>query len=398
VVATVDQASVGSRLRTLRKLRGLTQHQLAGRTHFSTSLVKKIEQGSVPPSSAFVANVARVLGVKPAHLYGTDERDAAEAPRVENGGIGELRAALDAWDDPRPEGDPLTLDQIARRLTVIGDHVYGTRALDGGHELANLFHHLFLLADRPDHRGARARAALWDGYRIAASLAGRFRQFDLAAIASERHVQLAPATDDPLRVAVSAYHRSTRHLQFGDFRAGLRALDRARAYLDTTPAGRAVEIQLDLRSAVLAARSGDVSEADGFIAEARRITADQRTPLAAPYPNIDASPLNIAVHWCAVPVENYDSAEAVRRARQVQIVDRTRPERVAHHHIDMARAWLLYGDRDQVLANLNTARRTLPAETRRHPAVRETVLALAESDRRTTDSLASFARWAGIDL
>jgi transcriptional regulator with XRE-family HTH domain len=100
----MDRQSLGARLRTLRKVRGVTQRQLADRVHFSVSLVKKVEQGSVPPSPAFVAAAARALRVKPAYLYGTDERDLAEQPAVEAAGIAELRIALDAFDDPQPEG------------------------------------------------------------------------------------------------------------------------------------------------------------------------------------------------------------------------------------------------------------------------------------------------------
>lgn len=105
----------GARLRQLRRLRGLTQHQLANRL-LSVSLVRKIEQGFKPPSSSFVASAARTLGVTPAYLYGTEERDAAERPQADTGGIGELRTAMDAYDDPRPEGEPLTLDAAIGRL------------------------------------------------------------------------------------------------------------------------------------------------------------------------------------------------------------------------------------------------------------------------------------------
>jgi hypothetical protein len=97
-------------------------------------------------------------------------------------------------------------------------------------------------------------------------------------------------------------------------------------------------------------------------------------------------------------VENYDGTEAVRRAARVRVQDSGRPERVGHHHIDMARAWMLHGNRSEALAQLNCARRIAPHNTRHHPAVRETVLALADADRRTTDSLARFARWAGVAL
>lgn len=376
----------------------MTQQQLAAHTHFSTSLVRKVEQGSVPPSAAFVAAVAQALTVKPSHLYGTDQRDMAEQPHADAAGIADLRTALDAYDDPRPEGEPLSLHAATRRIATIGRRVYGSaRSVDGAPQVAHLLHHLYVLGDKPGHDGEQARILLHDAYRIAASVAGRYRQLDLAAIASERHVQLAPTTGDPLRVAISAFHRSTRYLQHGEYRLGLRTLDRARSHLAATPPGHAIQAQLDLRSAVLAARSGDRQEADEYITEARAIIREF-TPPADPYLNIDVSPTNIAVHWCAVPVENYDGTEAVRRSQSVRVVDPRRPERVAHHHIDMARAWLLHGDRDQALESLNVARRILPQETRQHPSVRETVLALARSDRRTTASLAGFARWAGIAL
>jgi hypothetical protein len=51
-----------------------------------------------------------------------------------------------------------------------------------------------------------------------------------------------------------------------------------------------------------------------------------------------------------------DGAGAVRRAAEVRLTDRSRPERIGHHHIDQACAWFLYGDRDRTLAELNAAR------------------------------------------
>lgn len=388
-----DEDGVGERLRRLRKLRGLTQQQLAARAHVSTSLVKKVEQGTTPASAALVASTARVLGSKPAYLYGTDDREIVEEPNaaVE---IDALRTALDAYDDPRPEGRPLTLDAARKRIAALSRYVYGLRYADAARELPGLLHHLYLLAEQPGADGEQARATLHDAYRMVASVAGRLRQADLAAVASERHVQLAPLTGDPLRIAISAYHRSSGYLQHGDYRGGLRVLDRAREHVQSTPVDRAIAVQLNLRSAVLAARAGDSAEADGYIEEARAM-ASADVP-DTPYYNIDASQLNVTVHWCAAPVEQYDGTEAVKRAQQVRVVDRRRPERVGHHHIDMARAWMLHGDRSESLNHLNAARRVAPYNTRYHPAVRETVLALAEADRRATDSLAGFARWAGI--
>lgn len=388
---------MAGRLRQQRRLRGLTQHQLADRSHYSTSLVRQVEQGTTPPSAAFVASAARALGIRPADLYGADERDLIEQPSTDTAGIADLRTAVDSYDDPRPEGNPLSVATAGPRVAALARRVYQQRTMDSAADLAHLLHHLYVLADEPGHSGEQARSLLHDTYRLTAAIAGRHRAADLAAIASERHVQLAPVTGDPLRMAVSAFHRSTRHLQFAEYRGGIRALERARTHLDRSTAGRAVEAQFNLRAAVLAARAGDLAEADEYIDAARSIVK-QFEPPQETYLTIDASPVNVLVHWCAAPVENYDGAEAIRRAAQVQVIDRSRPERVAHHHIDMARAWLLHGDRDQVLAHLNEARRVLPAETRRHPSVRETVLSLAASDRRATASLAGFASWVGITL
>jgi hypothetical protein len=162
-------------------------------------------------------------------------------------------------------------------------------------------------------------------------------------------------------------------------------------------ADQAIAIQLHLRSAILAARAGDPGRGDEYIRMARELS-ERFDPPAVPYYNIDASRLNIDVHWCAVPVENYNGTESIRRAGTVTVTDPSRPERVAHHHVDMARAWYLHGDREKALASLNLARRTAPDRIRHHPQVLATVRALAESDRRVTDSLAAFARWARVTL
>jgi transcriptional regulator with XRE-family HTH domain len=391
----VDREALGERLRQVRKLRGLSQQQLAAATHFSVSLVKKVEQGSVPPSAAFVAVAARALRVRPAHLYGTEERDLAEQSRAELAGMAELRAALDCYDDPQPVGEPVNLAEATARLADIAQDIYLLRYAEAARKLPPLLPHLYLMAG-PSGTEA-ARAALHDGYRLAASLAGQYRQADLAAIATERHVHLAPLTGDPLREAVSAYHRTSRHLQSGDFGAGLRLLDRYRAPTGTGPAEVAVAVQLLLRGAVLAARAGDRERSDDYVTEARQLT-ERYSPPANPYYNVDASPLNVAVHWCATPVEGLDGAEAVRRGEQVRVVDPQRPERVGHHHIDQARAWLLYGNRDRALAHLRQARRVAAQRIRYHPQVAATVRALAQSDRRVTGSLAAFARWASIEI
>lgn len=395
-------AGAGARIARLRKLAGWKQHQLAARAFVSTSLVKKVEQGRTPPSPAFVAACAAAFGVEVRELYGVDVADKISDLHSETAGIPELREALQSFDDPQPTEPALDARALRRQL----DHAEEFRKCQKYADLAMLLpqalHHLFVLVaeSSPTTRaGERARGMLHDAYRLAASVGGRFGHPDIAATASERHVMLAVKTGDPLRQAVSDWHRSSHFLQNGHYAAGLRLLDRSLRLVAEQPQDSdalGVATQLHLRAAVLSARNGDGERADDHIREARMLIDQGAT--ATPYYNTDASELNAVIHWCAVPVERYDGTEAVTRASRVNVSDPTRPERVGHHHIDQARAWMLHGNRDRALGELNAARRISPHHTRSHPSVHETVRALAAADRRATDSLAGFARWASIRI
>ncbi|MEU3621480.1 hypothetical protein BS329_25925 [Amycolatopsis coloradensis] len=71
---------------------------------------------------------------------------------------------------------------------------------------------------------------------------------------------------------------------------------------------------------------------------------------------------------------------------------------MGHHWIDLARGFQLHGDRARSLQALQLARQVSPQQTRYHPHIRETVITLAEQDRRRSETLAGFARWANIKI
>ncbi|WP_409466312.1 hypothetical protein [Amycolatopsis sp. GA6-003] len=51
-----------------------------------------------------MAGTARALGIKVSTLYGTHENEVLDEPSQQSAGVADLRSALDAYDDPRPEG------------------------------------------------------------------------------------------------------------------------------------------------------------------------------------------------------------------------------------------------------------------------------------------------------
>lgn len=67
MTVAADQ-TIGPRLARERKQAGLSQHELAARSHFPPSLVSQVERGVAPASPGLIAACARVLGVSAAYL------------------------------------------------------------------------------------------------------------------------------------------------------------------------------------------------------------------------------------------------------------------------------------------------------------------------------------------
>lgn len=67
--ATTLQALFGRRVRSLRKLRDLTQEDLAEATQLSAEYISKVERGLASPSFDVIARLAGVLGVAPSELF-----------------------------------------------------------------------------------------------------------------------------------------------------------------------------------------------------------------------------------------------------------------------------------------------------------------------------------------
>jgi transcriptional regulator with XRE-family HTH domain len=62
------QAVLGSRIRSLRRARGLTLKQLGDRTDLSHAFLSQVERGLASPSFVTLADISRALGVSPSVL------------------------------------------------------------------------------------------------------------------------------------------------------------------------------------------------------------------------------------------------------------------------------------------------------------------------------------------
>jgi transcriptional regulator with XRE-family HTH domain len=74
VVEEVSSGRLGGRIRALRRDRGLTLEDLAGRSGVSRAMISKLERGEKNPTLVVAAKVAEGLGVSLSRLVGVEER------------------------------------------------------------------------------------------------------------------------------------------------------------------------------------------------------------------------------------------------------------------------------------------------------------------------------------
>jgi len=388
----------GARTAELRKIRGITQRALALRANVSYSLLRKVETGDRPASPSFVAAVARALSVPVADLTEQPYRGGNASVISEQAGVSALRQALGEGDDQELDTGTRDLAGLRRTVAEIKDHDRRTRHAEAVRALPDVLRHLH----RAQHEvPAGARAAVHEllaaAYSYALVALYRLGHLDLAHLADERARTAAMHGDDPLRAAVAEWNHSLILLLDECYSAGLRSIDRAGTLLDGAPRGAAstaVRGALHLRAAILAARATATGLAETHLIEAQALTAPGQDH-ANHYGTKFSAP-NVAIHRVAVPVELLDGTTAVHRAASVRLPAGTAPSRVGAYWIDLARGWLLHGDRSNALEALQTARQIAPQLTRYHPQVHDTVRSLAARDRRATSTLSGFAAWCGV--
>ncbi|MFJ7906099.1 helix-turn-helix domain-containing protein [Kitasatospora sp. NPDC096204] len=385
----------GERIAQYRKLRHLTQRELAARAHISYSMLTKVEQGAKPATPAVLAAVARVLSVQTVDLTGQpyltelrqDELDVLIQP---------IREALDLYDlgaDPDVAARPMSeLHTNAEQLCAL---VRETRIKDAARALPALIAEATTAAHLAPSE--KAWQVLASTYRTAYDITTKLGFADLCVVALDRMAWAAERGSDPVLAGVRQYLRSLVYLRSGQYEMGERLVAVGAHTLEQADSGRVRDVavgQLHLGAAVLAARSGDGDTAAGHISEAARIA--EITGEATRVHWLSFGPTNVAVHQVATLSEQYRYAEAVRAAEQIQMPAEWPASRIAAHIAEVARAQLWIGRSDESLKSLQHARELAPQQMRYHPMVRETVAGLVSARRSTPGTLSSMAHWVGI--
>lgn len=380
---------MGERIATARKLRRMTQPQLAGAAAISVSLLRKIEQGNRPVTPAVWSSIAHTLGMK-----NTESADRSAGSRV-GAAIPHIRCALDCYDlpDDGPVAPLADFRAAAEKVTAWRLAAHYTRLAD---TIPKLITELTRAAHSyTGHDQEIAFGFLALAYRAADALCDKFGYPDLSARTIDLMRWAAARSGDPVLAGVAAYVRAETFFSNQRPAVGLRALDAASGPLAADGSREALAIygSLHMRAGVLAARAGLSEAAASHLAEARDV--GRHLPDAA-YHGTAFGPSSVRIHEVAAAAENGDGKVVLAKAAGWQPPLTVPAERRSHYFIELARAQLWAGCHDEALASLCAARRIAPQHTRHNPRVHETARTLVRLHRHPGDTLIGFAHWAGV--
>ncbi|WP_329155899.1 helix-turn-helix domain-containing protein (plasmid) [Streptomyces sp. NBC_01456] len=391
-----EQEAIGRRIKRQRLNLGMTQADLAAAVGKTQGWVSKVEAGKIELDSAGLINqIAAALHCHPNVLL--------ERPYVGTIGENQWQAAaasivreLRRYDlTPIFDGDPRSSAELWQDMTRL-------------HRLRDAAANIAILKALPDlFRETRALSEVSSGHereeafavyavccKFAHTAAHALGHPELIAMACERAAWSAQMSGDPLMPAVADWMRVWDMWATADWQDSIALSDKAlrsvqREYDRGDPLALRVWGTLQLRAAVSCARGGNTSEAEDRLAHAR--AASDRMDAAAGPPAYDRHSLtfstgNVQIHRVSVALEAGDQAKALdlnRRADPGHLAPLPKSRR-GHHHMDLARAWLWDGNRDQAIAELEEAERIAPQLVRNHPIARATLRKIVYAERVAT--------------
>lgn len=387
----MDDATIGARLRVLRRWRGMSQVELAGLAGLSASFVSMVENGTrMLDRRSHIAAIANALRVSEMDLAGGPRLSADRQRSDPHLAIPPLRMALQTstLSDPACER-ARPLDELVRVLDErIGPLFTACDYVRLGEHLPavidELHYRVAVPADEAEYR--RALRALVEACVYAALRAKDLGYPDLAHLAAARAGEAAAVLDEPVTRGKAAYAWLLTMPRAGSWdrtmRAAERAADSLEGHAGDDPDGIAVLGQLTLTVAMAAAVERDSAAAGHWLDQASRLAGRIPDDPARGWHSFSAT--NVGVWRVSIGVERGESGGAVLElARQVDESRlAARKSRLAAFRCDVGRGLAREArTRSDAVRWLRQAEDTAPQRIRNSAPVRQTVAYLLERSR-----------------
>ncbi|MGM9332120.1 helix-turn-helix transcriptional regulator [Streptomyces sp. TR1341] len=391
-----EAEEIGRRARRARLRLGMTQADLAAALGKTQGWVSKMERGLIELDRVGLLNrLASELHIHPNDLIG---RPYSSSPAENQWQVAAaaITRELRRYDlAPVFDGTPRParrLWQETARLHRLRDAAANVAIME---VLPDLFREARALAEvSTGHEREEAFAIYAVCCKFAHTAAHALGHPELVAMACERAAWSARQSADPVMPAVADWMRVWDMWATADWDDAIALSDKAirsvqQSYDQGEPLALRAWGSLQLRAAVSAARAGHSAEAEDRISHARtaadRMAAYDGPPVYDRH-SLTFSPGNVQIHAISVALEMHEQHKAltINRRTNPTLVDSLPNSRRGHHHMDLARAWLWDGNRDEALKELEKGERIAPQLVRNHPIARSTLRSIVYAERATT--------------
>ena len=377
--------TIGDRIRTRRRLRGLSVRAAAGLAGIDPSMLSRIERGQRSADNRHVlAGIAQALQCSVTDLTGqpgaVDDRASA---RIAAAVHGTMQALLDTdLDLPATVTGPRSLPELAAEAATVQDLGLGCRYGAAAVRLPGLLreaHAHLHSGDRDDALRVLGAGARWS--MVTLKSLGHTGE---AWLAAERAHDTAIALGDPIMIGVAAWSRGHAATSAGAYtRAVAVAMTGIEALRDSRdPVAAQIRGSLHLLAGWAEKGLGHTSEGDALISAAWEIATETgETTGHDPY-GLIFGPTNVGL-WRISAANG-----AAEHGKAVEIAQDLSPgalsvSRQTDFYTDLARSLAGIGQDAQAIRMMLTAERVGPERVRRSPLAAETVRALVDRTRRT---------------
>jgi transcriptional regulator with XRE-family HTH domain len=385
----MDEITIGARLRTLRRWRGMTQVELAGLSGVSPSFLSMVEHGNrLLDRRSHIAAVASALRVSESDLIGGPHLSTDPVQSDPHTVIPGLRVALmtNSLAEPAVER-ARSLSELVGEVERIEPLHQACNYLAVGTVLPSLLDELHYHVAAPEDEAAYRLAleTLVDACVCATFTAKDLGYQDLAYTAAQRADEAARILGDPVQLGKAAFLRVHALPRAGSWDRVLmgaeKAADALEAHADA-PDGTEVLGMLTLAASLSAAAVQNRDQAEHWLQEASNLA--HRVPDEPDSNWMAFSATNVGVWRVAVGVERGESGSAVLELAEPVQLDKLSGKRGrrAAFLADVGRGLAREPKtRVEAVRWLRRAEDTAPQWIRNSPSVREAVAYLLNRAR-----------------